>query len=442
MAMEIPQNGVANDHGAHAPFADDDGFDANTGFPHADRAQLQRDAIRDAKWESLLAPAPADWYLAAPAKRNWLLRDSRHAKARGVLPLGKVGQLIAEGGAGKTMVLCQLAVSVATGAPFLGVLSVASPGRVLLVLGEEDAEEARRRLYRAEKANRFAQAPADGAIVVLPLAGVHAPMLELDGSGNLSETCFLRWLRGYVKAGDFRLVGIDPLSRFGGPDAETDNAAATQFIQALESLVSPTTTVLNAHHVNKVARANGKLDATSGRGSSALVDGARWQCALSVERLDLAEAEERARFGEIVTFAVTKSNYAAKPDPIVLRRDLDNGGALVPVNDDDMATIDAGRTSAGPSATRSAARQAATVTREQQEDRAVLWAVSTEPGLSTRALIPKVRARLSGLGGDRALVAITRVSPMLRIENGPRRAVFFHPPADPSVLPDHLRGVL
>lgn len=428
MAVDFShQNGVANDHGAGAPFADDHEQGTQTAAP--------------GPWESLVTPAPADWYSTQPPKRDWLLRDAR-AKSRGVLPLGKVGQLIAEGGAGKTMQLCQLAVSVATGAPFLGVLSVAEPGRVLLVLGEEDAEEARRRLYRAEKANRFTRAPDDGSIVVLPLAGVHAPMLALDMSGNLIETDFLIWLRGYVRAGDFRLVAIDPLSRFAGPNAETDNAAGTQFIQALESLILPRTTVLNAHHVNKVARVNGRLDATSGRGSSALVDGARWQCAMSVERLEFDEPEERERFGEIVTFAVTKSNYAAKPDPIVLRRDLDNGGALVPVSDDDMATIEAGRTAPTASGTRAAAKQAAATTREQQEDRAVLQAVAYEPGLTTRELISQVQARLSGLGREKALVAIHRVTPFLRTEPGARRSVHFHPPADPSALPDHLRGPL
>jgi RecA-family ATPase len=136
--------------------------------------------------------------------------------------------------------------------------------------------------------------------------------LELDAAGNLVEAPFLPWVRDYANAGAFRLVAIDPLSRFGGPDVETDNAAATRFIQSLESLAASDRGVLNAHHTNKVARGkNGIVDATAGRGSSGLVDGSRWQCALSVERLELEGAEERERLGEVVTFAVTKSNYAA-----------------------------------------------------------------------------------------------------------------------------------
>jgi hypothetical protein len=98
-------------------------------------------------WASRLTPAPLDWYTTAPPKRTWLLRDNRHPKRRGVLPLGKVGQFIAAGGIGKTTTGAQLAVAVATGTPWLGCLEVDSPGRVLFVVGEEDVEECQRKLY-------------------------------------------------------------------------------------------------------------------------------------------------------------------------------------------------------------------------------------------------------------------------------------------------------
>lgn len=385
-------------------------------------------------WLACVDEVPTDWYATAPPNRAWLLRDRRHPKGRGVLPLGKVGQLIAEGGAGKTMALCQLAVSVATGVPFLGAFDVPEPGRVLLVLGEEDAEESRRRLYQAARASH-ARAPDPSAIVVLSLAGHVAPMLALDLAGNLTETDFLSWIRDYVRACDFRLVAVDPLSRFAGPEAETDNASATRFIQALESIVIPTCTLLNAHHTNKVSRGpNGKLDASSGRGSSAFVDGARWQASLSVEYLRLDSPEVQERLGEIVTFAVTKSNYAAKPDPVLLRRDGDSG-ALVAVEADDMATVDAARSGAAARAAKSHQREAEREqnreTRAQRDDarRAVreAQAQSTEaerraredaalgailssqvPPTSKRALRAALAAALGSCSHDRADDAIAR----------------------------------
>src|SRR5262245_66496357 len=98
-----------------------------------------------------LVPTVVDpsWFSEVPRDREWLLKDSR-ANGRGVLPAGKVGGLIAAGGIGKTMVLTQLALAVAGGFRWLDTFDV-TPGRVLLVLGEEDEEEARRRTYHAGK---------------------------------------------------------------------------------------------------------------------------------------------------------------------------------------------------------------------------------------------------------------------------------------------------
>lgn len=97
-----------------------------------------------------------------PEPRRWLLRHPDPESAdigandgSGLLPLGKVGVLSAEGGAGKTSVLVALALSVATGRPWLGHFRVdeaARRGRVLLALGEEDEEEVHRRLYAASEA--------------------------------------------------------------------------------------------------------------------------------------------------------------------------------------------------------------------------------------------------------------------------------------------------
>jgi RecA-family ATPase len=387
-------------------FFEDDAERANEGYPRASSEQLQRAAVVGARWLPLTLEAPAEWYAEAPPKREWLLRDARHPKARGVLPLGKVGELIAEGGAGKTMVECQLAVAVATSTLWLGALSVASPGRVLLILGEEDAEEARRRMFRAARSSR-GPAPAPGSIVVLPLAGVTAPMLERGSDKNIVEAPFLDWLRGYVREGAFRLVVVDPLSRFAGPDAETDNAAATRFVQALESLAAVSgATVLVAHHTNKLSRgAAGVVDSSSSRGSSAVVDGARWQCALSVERLKVEGTEERARLGEVVTFSVTKSNYAAKPDPILLRRDQDNGGALVPVEDDDLKAIGEARRGSGEKAAKRAERDAGRAADAAERER---LAQATREHLSaTRGAEAAERKAQQ----ERALVAILRAHP-------------------------------
>jgi hypothetical protein len=382
-----------------------------------------------APWDEHVRPVPADWYTTPPPARTWLLRDSRNASGDGgVLPLGKVGQMIAEGGAGKTMALAQLAVAVATGTRWLGAFDVASPGRVFLALGEEDAQEVHRRLFRAVRASRSPN-PPPGSIVVVPLAGVPCAMLQADERGNPVEAPFLPWLRLRLSSEQgWRLVVIDPLSRFAGPDAETDNAAATRFVQALESIATATgATTFATHHTNKLSRGKGgTLDGTAGRGSSAFFDGARWECSLGAERLELDDADTRARLGELVTWTNTKTNYSRKADPVLLRRDLDNGGALVPLDEADLETVKQARGRDPARETKRAAKDAELGEREAAEDVAVDRAVNARPGIPTRDLVAAVRAA-TRCGGDRAMVAVARAVDRLDVRPGPRNARLYHP---------------
>jgi len=378
-------------------------------------------------WEALVTPAPVAWFTTAPGPRSWLLRDNRRTTADGVLPLGKVGQLIAEGGAGKTMADAQLAISVTTGAPWLGTFTVADPGRVLLVMGEEDREEAHRRLFRARRAMN-APIPPEGAIVVLPLAGVPCSMLERDPAGNLYETPFAAWLSAWVRShGPWRLLVVDPLSRFAGADAEIDNAAATRFVQSLESIAALSgATLLIAHHTNKLSRRGGVLDAVAGRGSSALVDGVRWQAALGVERFEHADPETRSRLGEVVTWSNPKTNYSRRADPVLLRRDLDNGGALVPLDEADIETVRRARAVDLVRVERVRAVKAEQTDDRKTEDKAVRQAVAERPGMATRDLATRVQA-IAHIGRGKALVAIARVAPELDIRPGKGTAQLHFP---------------
>ncbi len=214
-------------------------------------------------------------------------------------------------------------------------------------------------------------------------------MIEADALGSFTDAPFAIWTREYVRREGFSLVVIDPLSRFGGRESETDNFAATRFVQSLESLASPTCSVLNSHHTRKISRGGRRSMLRAAEGASALVDGARWQCALVVEALSFEDEATRLRLGEIVKLGVTKSNYAAKPAPVVLRRDLDHGGALVPVDGDDLKFIEAARTASANTSAKREARQADGAVKVEAQDGAVLRAVRTisDVSLSKRAAV-------------------------------------------------------
>jgi RecA-family ATPase len=333
------------------------------------------------------------------------------------LPLGKVGLVLAEGGAGKTMALFQLAVSVATAGPWLGAFTVAipdpkgpRPGRVLLIIGEEDADEAHRRCYRV-RAAVSAPEPRGGSIVVLPLEGLPCAMLANDLSGDLAETSFLAGLRTWLgTSGPWDLIVVDPLSRFAGPDAEKDNAAGTRFIQALESLATLTgATVLASHHTSKLARRGGEVGAVAGRGASALVDGARWVCSLGVERLALDGEDERERLAEVVTWALVKTNYSRPAEPLCLRRSLDHGGALVALDADDLALVEKARGRDAAHEAKERRKDAAETEKCAREDQA-LDAILSAPDAPTTVtdIRAALRAALGSCSNERAGAAVAR----------------------------------
>ncbi|HEU4403716.1 MAG TPA: AAA family ATPase [Polyangiaceae bacterium] len=314
-----------------------------------------------------------------PPARDWLLErepenDEERDEAKkwggegarvGVLPLGKVGLLASAGGCGKTMLLCQLAISVATGLPWLGRrggrqgwhVAPRALGKSLLLLGEEDEDEARRRLYNAADTmglNDEERARAADLIHFVPLAGCPSALTERDERGAVRSSPAMHALRDRLEAlakadGEpWRLVVVDPLARFADSEAEADNAAATRFIQEAETLArrigehKSGPAVLVAHHTAKVARREGDASGNAIRGASGLVDGARW--AATLESLPEPDVGPDGPGGRRLGFsgarlALVKSNYSATAPPLWLRRA--GNGALVEMTADERERFEA-----------------------------------------------------------------------------------------------------
>ena len=265
-----------------------------------------------------------------PATRLWLLR---HPNGDGLLPRGKVGILAAEGGSGKTLALIQLAVACAIGGRWFGHFHVEGGGRVLLALAEEDAEEAHRRLFNVCDALGLADHQrriVEQRVIVLPLAGKSVALLRRHNYGAPVETAevgaLYRLLRQHAGNDGWQLIGLDPLVRFAGIDAESDNNQATQFTQVLEGLteVPGKPTVLVPHHSSKFARRGHGADA---RGVTGLTDAARWFATLRID-------------GSHVLFRQVKSNYSMPmcSDLQLLRLD---GGVLRAATAEELAAQEA-----------------------------------------------------------------------------------------------------
>ncbi len=287
--------------------------------------------LTDPKWGT------GDWLNDKPEPRPILLRAGDDP----FLPMGKVALLAAAGGAGKTQILTQLALAVASAGDtpasaltcgtvtaeeaaeirerlaWLNAYQVERGGNVLLALGEEDREEVKRRLQKA--ARGLGMTPEQirrlmARLVTLPLYGEDARLVTSD----LKQAPFMAAMEELLATRDWALIILDPGSRFMGPDDEKDNAAATRFVEMVECLTKApgNPAVIVACHTGKQGTRTGNMaedDQYLTRGASALVDGARW--AASLRWNDKAPKDYRPRF---LRFLHTKTNYTPKAPPLDL----------------------------------------------------------------------------------------------------------------------------
>ena len=151
----------------------------------------------------------------------------------------------------------------------------------------------------------------------------------------------------------WRLVVLDPLSRFAGPEVEVDNAAATRFVQTLEKLtkVKGNPALVVSHHTAKASR-NAEGDETAARGSSALVDGARWAAHVEAAvKKSTTTVSGRKKIHSFAVLKFTKVNYGPWPDELTLVRG--ENGVLHRASNDELAELERLKAEAKPTSRRS-----------------------------------------------------------------------------------------
>jgi putative DNA primase/helicase len=263
-----------------------------------------------------------------PPERKWLLPD--------LLPLDVVGLLASGGGTGKSFLLFQLCIALSSGVPFIG-MAPDRVGSTLYVAAEDDEGELHRRGRRILDHLHEEDVYVDRAALgerfhVLSRVGASNLLTTRTPTGEVQRTELLAQLiEAAQQIPDLLLIALDPISRFRGGQANAEEDV-TRLIEALEALREVThATVLISSHVNKASlRDTAEADQSAVRGSSALVDGARWVGTLQALRRDAAEdygvdPDDARRF---LRFEVPKNNYAAPFAGSWLYRDA--GGILVP----------------------------------------------------------------------------------------------------------------
>jgi hypothetical protein len=260
---------------------------------------------------------------------------------------GITAMVAGAGGAGKTHWLLQLGLSIATGVPFLGKFPIDTPGHVFIGLGENADDDIQRLLKKIfdkmfppppnltieNEESKKKKKDWDGKvnntleqIAVHSFTGMDSSFIYHDKSQRLHKPTplfesFLRQLKEYEPEEGWACIILDPISRFLGAEAETDNAAATAFISLLERItieLKGKPTVIFGHHMNKSGVSGGKTEQDAARGSSALTDGVRLQINLDKVWKD---KEKTIVDREKIKMAMVKSNFTSFIPDQVLEKD-------------------------------------------------------------------------------------------------------------------------
>lgn len=246
---------------------------------------------------------------------------------------GIVGMLVGSGGVGKTHALAQLAISITTGIPWLGKYPVEKTGYVFMGMGENSEEDIHRLLRKTVKKlfkeqtsflNKNPLVEASKRLSVASFNGLDSSFI-CKGRPTQAYELLLWELKEKEPEDGWSCIILDPISRFLGADAETDNASATRFIALLEKLtleLEGRPTVLFGHHMSKNAQAARNTDQGAARGSSAITDGVRWQANLEKVRKMLNSEEEEYELDQIILRGV-KSNFTAISPYLKLKKDED-----------------------------------------------------------------------------------------------------------------------
>lgn len=192
------------------------------------------------------------------------------------LPLD-VALLVGPGGYGKSTLILLWAIGIILGLPIFG-MRVLRPGPVVLVTAEDGTRRIRHRLHHMARQLTLTRDQVEAVAAqlhVLDLTARSARLAHLDRSGNIVGTALTEALIDAYRDVRPSAVFLDPLVSFGPGERHVNDgeqAVITQMRRIVDGLAAP---VIGAHHTGKQVARDKIIDLYSGRGGSALGDGAR-----------------------------------------------------------------------------------------------------------------------------------------------------------------------
>lgn len=261
----------------------------------------------------------SDWSMGDRPKRRFLVD--------GLVMAGKSHMLAAEGGAGKTFLLLDLALKLSTHSPgddnyWCGMpLTDIAGGAVVMFTTEDDKDELHIRLSEIDPYNR--RAAAKDRLVIIPTINIGGafPLVEREKSSGSARIGveWGRWLdqlRAVAQLQPIKLVVIDTLNTT--LHGEENNATViNEYVQAASAIVCGElgAALIVTHHVRKPGEKTKIYTPedmkNSIRGSTALIGAFRvalgiWHAPDFKERL--VKIGQEPKRGRLYNFAVVKAN--------------------------------------------------------------------------------------------------------------------------------------
>lgn len=244
------------------------------------------------------------------------------------LPAGKLAVISAPGGTGKSFLLLEMALSVASGEPVISGIVPDAAGPVRYVSFEEDETDIHNRLVALFQT--FPISPPVETFFCSALEGENLPLLK---NGEKNEEA-IKYLENACEG--MRLVILDPLSRLHESD-ENSNSEMKKLMQVIISTARKTRcSIIVAHHTGKNAVLSGLGSLQqSARGASCIADDPRLVCTLSRSTpLDKTNRYEDKEDDDKLVLVWAKMNGCRPIKPLELVRTP--SGVIVAANGQDL----------------------------------------------------------------------------------------------------------
>lgn len=291
------------------------------------RARATVEAERAKDIEQLTStPVDAEWLANAPDaaewpswfRDNWVAIGQRDIAAipptpwltPGLLLYGDVTTIGGRGGSGKSLLGWQIVVSVATGTKLAWWPAPERPRKVLVISGEDDANEIERRVSAACQAMGVKRSDLGDNFLVWSDRNIRLALKDAK-TGTVTRTKLWHGIRWAVENLGVGLIVMDPLVKVSSGFDESSNDDMDQLYGIIRELtVGHSCAALNIDHFAKGGTGG---DQASIRGASAKVDAAR--VALTLTGMTEAEYDKLRPSRPREAFALcvdAKQNYSAK----------------------------------------------------------------------------------------------------------------------------------